>query len=46
MDGGVQYVIVVSGWGGAVPLWGGEIASKVSYLEPRGSVLVFKLAPK
>jgi alcohol dehydrogenase (cytochrome c) len=46
MDGGVQYVAVVSGWGGAVPLWGGEIASKVSYLEQGGSVWVFKLAPK
>lgn len=45
-DGDTQYVAVVSGWGGAVPLWGGEIASKVSYLEQGGSVWVFKLAPK
>ena len=43
-DGGVQYVAVVSGWGGAVPLWGGEIASKVNYLEQGGSVWVFKLS--
>ncbi|EGF32512.1 Quino(hemo)protein alcohol dehydrogenase, PQQ-dependent [Oxalobacteraceae bacterium IMCC9480] len=44
MDGGVQYVAVVSGWGGAVPLWGGDVAAKVSYLEQGGSVWVFKLA--
>lgn len=45
-DGGVQYVAVVSGWGGAVPLWGGDVASKVNYLEQGGSVWVFKLAGK
>ena len=44
MENGVQYVAVVSGWGGAVPLWGGEIAKKVSFLEQGGSVWVFKLA--
>jgi alcohol dehydrogenase (cytochrome c) len=42
-DGGVQYVAVVSGWGGAVPLWGGDVAKKVSYLNQGGSVYVFKL---
>jgi alcohol dehydrogenase (cytochrome c) len=42
MDG-EQYVSVVSGWGGAVPLWGGEVAKKVSYLNQGGSVWVFKL---
>ncbi|WP_377703236.1 PQQ-dependent methanol/ethanol family dehydrogenase [Pseudoduganella sp. UC29_71] len=42
-DGGVQYVAVVSGWGGAVPLWGGEVAKKVNFLEQGGSVWVFKL---
>lgn len=40
---GEQYVAVVSGWGGAVPLWGGEVAKKVSFLEQGGSVWVFKL---
>lgn len=40
---GTQYVAVVSGWGGAVPLWGGDVASKVNYLEQGGSVWVFKL---
>jgi alcohol dehydrogenase (cytochrome c) len=42
-DGGTQYVAVVSGWGGAVPLWGGEVAKKVNFLEQGGSVWVFKL---
>ncbi|MBX3605749.1 MAG: PQQ-dependent methanol/ethanol family dehydrogenase [Piscinibacter sp.] len=41
---GEQYVAVVSGWGGAVPLWGGDVAKKVSFLEQGGSVWVFKLA--
>jgi alcohol dehydrogenase (cytochrome c) len=40
---GEQYVAVVSGWGGAVPLWGGEVASKVNYLNQGGMVWVFKL---
>ncbi|HEU4458307.1 MAG TPA: PQQ-dependent methanol/ethanol family dehydrogenase [Methylibium sp.] len=42
-EGGEQYVAVVSGWGGAVPLWGGDVAKKVSFLEQGGSVWVFKL---
>ena len=42
MDG-EQYVSVVSGWGGAVPLWGGEVAKKVNYLNQGGSVWTFKL---
>ena len=45
-DGDTQYVAVVSGWGGAVPLWGGEVAKKVNFLEQGGSVWVFKLASK
>jgi len=45
-DGDTQYVAVVSGWGGAVPLWGGDIAKRVNFLEQGGSVWVFKLAPK
>lgn len=42
MDG-EQYVSVVSGWGGAVPLWGGEVANKVNYLNQGGMVWTFKL---
>jgi len=42
-DNGVQYVAVVSGWGGAVPLWGGDVAKKVNFLNQGGSVWVFKL---
>ena len=42
MDG-EQYIAVASGWGGAVPLWGGEVAKRVKYLNQGGSVWVFKL---
>ena len=40
---GEQYVAVASGWGGAVPLWGGEVASKVNYLNQGGMIWTFKL---
>ncbi len=40
---GEQFVSIVSGWGGAVPLWGGEVAKKVSYLNQGGMVWVFRL---
>ena len=40
---GQQWVAVVSGWGGAVPLWGGDVAKKVNYLEQGGMVWVFRL---
>jgi alcohol dehydrogenase (cytochrome c) len=40
---GEQYVAVVAGWGGAVPLWGGDVAKRVNFLEQGGSVWVFKL---
>jgi alcohol dehydrogenase (cytochrome c) len=43
MQNGEQYVSVVSGWGGAVPLWGGDVATKVNYLEQGGMVWVFKI---
>jgi alcohol dehydrogenase (cytochrome c) len=42
MDG-EQYVGVTSGWGGAVPLWGGEVAKYVKDLNQGGSFWVFKL---
>ncbi|MCE8507810.1 PQQ-dependent methanol/ethanol family dehydrogenase [Ruegeria pomeroyi] len=41
--GGEQYVSVISGWGGAVPLWGGEVAKKVNYLNQGGTLWTFKL---
>lgn len=40
---GEQYVSVASGWGGAVPLWGGEVAKKVNYLNQGGTIWTFKL---
>jgi alcohol dehydrogenase (cytochrome c) len=43
MQNGEQYVSVVSGWGGAVPLWGGDVAKKVNFLEQGGMVWVFKI---
>lgn len=42
MDG-EQYVAVVSGWGGAVPLWGGEVAKSVNTINQGGSLWVFKI---
>lgn len=42
MDG-EQYIAVPSGWGGAVPLWGGDVASRVNYLNQGGMLWVFKL---
>ncbi|MBP6270184.1 MAG: PQQ-dependent methanol/ethanol family dehydrogenase [Rhizobacter sp.] len=40
---GEQYVAVVSGWGGAVPLWGGDVAKRVAMLEQGGTMWAFKL---
>ncbi|WP_286238469.1 PQQ-dependent methanol/ethanol family dehydrogenase [Neptuniibacter halophilus] len=40
---GEQYLSVVSGWGGAVPLWGGEVAKRVKHLNQGGTVWTFKL---
>merc|ERR1711879_260567 len=42
-QGGEQYIAVVSGWGGAVPLWGGEVAKRVKHLNQGGTVWTFKL---
>lgn len=42
MDG-EQYVSVVSGWGGAVPLWGGEVAKRVKDFNQGGMLWTFKL---
>ncbi len=40
---GEQYISIASGWGGAVPLWGGEVAKKVNYLNQGGMIWTFKL---
>lgn len=40
---GEQYIAVVSGWGGAVPLWGGEVAKSIKHISQGGMVHVFKL---
>jgi alcohol dehydrogenase (cytochrome c) len=40
---GEQYVAVTSGWGGAVPLWGGDVAQIVKNYNQGGSVWAFKL---
>jgi alcohol dehydrogenase (cytochrome c) len=42
MDG-EQYVSTVSGWGGAVPLWGGEVAKMHMGITQGGSLWTFKL---
>jgi len=42
MDG-EQYISVLSGWGGAVPLWGGDVAKRIKHLNQGGSVWTFKL---
>lgn len=42
MDG-EQYVSVLSGWGGAVPLWGGDVAKRVKHFNQGGMVWTFKL---
>lgn len=40
---GEQYVAVMSGWGGAVPLWGGEVAKTFKDISQGGALWVFKL---
>ena len=40
---GEQYVAIVSGWGGAVPLWGGEVAKQIKEINQGGTVHVLKL---
>lgn len=43
---GEQVIGVSGGWGGAVPLWGGEVAKTVKYLNSGGSFWLFKLPKK
>jgi len=40
---GEQMISVVSGWGGAVPLWGGEVAKTVAHLSQGGMVWTFRI---
>jgi alcohol dehydrogenase (cytochrome c) len=40
---GEQFIAVVSGWGGAVPLWGGEVAKTIAGISQGGMTWVFKL---
>jgi alcohol dehydrogenase (cytochrome c) len=40
---GEQYIAVVSGWGGAVPLWGGDVAKATAGITQGGMTWVFKL---
>ncbi len=43
---GTQYVAVYAGWGGATPIWGGDMANdpKVKSIPTGGHLYVFKLA--
>jgi alcohol dehydrogenase (cytochrome c) len=43
---GEQYVSVVSGWGGAVPLWGGEVAKLTANIPQGAMTWTFKLFKK
>ena len=36
-------VSVVSGWGGAVPLWGGEVAKTIAHFNQGAMTWTFKL---
>ena len=42
MDG-EQYIGIQSGYGGAVPLWGGDLADLTKQVTQGGSMWVFKL---
>ncbi|TDU26777.1 alcohol dehydrogenase (cytochrome c) [Panacagrimonas perspica] len=40
---GEQFIAIASGWGGAVPLWGGDVAKKIKDISQGGMMWVFKL---
>lgn len=42
-EGGEQYIGISSGYGGAVPLWGGDMAEMTKMVTQGGSYWVFKL---
>ncbi|MEM1045355.1 MAG: PQQ-dependent methanol/ethanol family dehydrogenase [Pseudomonadota bacterium] len=43
MQDGEQWIGITVGWGGAVPLWGGEVAKAVKNINQGGSFWAFKL---
>ncbi|MCE4223719.1 PQQ-dependent dehydrogenase, methanol/ethanol family [Methylobacterium sp. C25] len=43
---GEQWIGVAAGWGGAVPLWGGEVAKSTAGINQGGSFWAFKLPKK
>ncbi len=43
---GEQWVGITAGWGGAVPLWGGEVAKSTAGINQGGSFWAFKLPKK
>lgn len=45
-QGGKQYIGIGSGYGGAVPLWGGDMADQTKQVTQGGSFWVFELSPK
>lgn len=42
-EGGKQYIGIASGYGGAVPLWGGDMADQTKLVSQGGSFWVFEL---
>ena len=42
-DGGKQYIGIASGYGGAVPLWGGDMADQTKLVSQGGSFWVFEV---
>ena len=42
-QGGEHFIAVPSGWGAAVPLWGGEVAKQIEGINQGASLVVFKL---
>ncbi len=42
-EGGKQYIGIASGYGGAVPLWGGDMADQTKQVSQGGSFWVFEL---
>ncbi len=44
-EGGKQYVGIASGYGGAVPLWGGDMADMTRQISQGGAFWVFELPP-
>ncbi len=43
---GQEMIGVAAGWGGAVPLWGGDVAKQVKNIDQGGSYWVFRLPQK